>query len=167
MCAIPSVCEDMGLGGRASLQRQRDGGERGRLVMLEDEGERLDHLAVAALCLDEALAEGAEGGRQRTSASSQRAPSPHLDRPSPWLEASADWPACNVGDAASVANVFSKVHANRGDIETLIYNAGVGAFSDVGASTPEQFDTARRVNAPGCFFRAMRCRRLSLTTGRF
>ena len=47
--------QDMGLGRRAGLQRQFDGGEHGLFVMLEDQGEDLDHLAVAARRLEHAL----------------------------------------------------------------------------------------------------------------
>jgi len=44
--------QDMGLGRRAGLQRQFDGGEHGLFVVLEDQGEDLDHLAVAARRLE-------------------------------------------------------------------------------------------------------------------
>jgi hypothetical protein len=37
----------MRLGRRAGLQRQFDGGEHGLFVMLEDQGQNLDHLSVA------------------------------------------------------------------------------------------------------------------------
>ena len=54
----------MRLGRRAGLQRQFDGGEHGLLVMLEDEGQDLDHLAVAARRLEHALLQSPEGRRQ-------------------------------------------------------------------------------------------------------
>ena len=53
----------MGLGRHAGLQRQLDGGEHGLLVMLEDQGQDLDHLAVAARRLEQMLLQGPEGGR--------------------------------------------------------------------------------------------------------
>ena len=56
--------QDMGLGRRASLQRQFDGSEHGLLVMLEDESQNLDHLAVAARRLEHALLQSSEGGRE-------------------------------------------------------------------------------------------------------
>src|SRR5580704_10426197 len=56
--------QDVRLGRRASLQRQFNGGEHGLLVMLEDERQNLDHLAVAARRLEHALLQGSEGRRQ-------------------------------------------------------------------------------------------------------
>ena len=49
---------------RAGLQRQFDGGEHGLLVMLENQGEDLDHLAVAAWRLEHALPQSPEGERE-------------------------------------------------------------------------------------------------------
>ena len=54
----------MGLGRRASLQRQFDGGEHGLFIMLENQGQNLDHLAVAARRLEHALLQSPEGRRQ-------------------------------------------------------------------------------------------------------
>ena len=54
----------MGLRRRAGLQRQFDGGEHGLFVMLENQGQNLDHLAVAARRLEHALLQSPEGGRQ-------------------------------------------------------------------------------------------------------
>src|SRR5580692_7679482 len=54
----------MRLGWRASLQRQFDGSEHGLLVMLENESQNLDHLAVAARRLEHALLQGPEGERE-------------------------------------------------------------------------------------------------------
>src|ERR1700734_4486873 len=56
--------QDMGLGRRASLQRPFDGSAHGLLVMLEDESQNLDHLAVAARRLEHALLQGPEGRRE-------------------------------------------------------------------------------------------------------
>jgi len=47
--------QDMGLGRCASLQCEFDGSEHGLLVMLEDESQNLDYLAVAARRLEHAL----------------------------------------------------------------------------------------------------------------
>ena len=52
----------MGLGRDAGLQRQFDGGKHGLFVMLEDQGQDLDHLAVAARRLEHALLQSPEGG---------------------------------------------------------------------------------------------------------
>src|ERR1700727_572932 len=56
--------QNMGLGRRASLQSQFDGSEHGLLVMLEDESQNLDHLAVAAWRLEHALLQSPEGTRE-------------------------------------------------------------------------------------------------------
>jgi hypothetical protein len=45
----------MRLGRRASLQSQFDGSEHGLLVVLKNESQNLDHLAVAAWRLEHAL----------------------------------------------------------------------------------------------------------------
>src|ERR1700734_2362874 len=56
--------QNMRLRWRASLQRQFDGGEHGLLVMLKNESQNLDHLAVAARRLEHALLQSPEGRRQ-------------------------------------------------------------------------------------------------------
>src|SRR5271168_3374058 len=56
--------EDMGLGRYAGLQGQVDGGEHGLLVMLENQSQDLDHLAIAARPLEQLLLQRLEGGRQ-------------------------------------------------------------------------------------------------------
>src|ERR1700677_4514520 len=53
--------QTMSLCRRASLQCQFDGSEHGLFVMLEDESENLDHLAVTARRLEHTLLEGPEG----------------------------------------------------------------------------------------------------------
>ena len=53
--------QDMGLGRHAGLQRQFDGGEHGLLVVLQDQGQDLDHLAVAARRLEQMLLQRPEG----------------------------------------------------------------------------------------------------------
>ena len=47
--------QNMRLGRRASLQRQFDSGEHGLFVMLENQSQDLDHLAVAARRLEHTL----------------------------------------------------------------------------------------------------------------
>jgi hypothetical protein len=56
--------QNMRLRWRAGLQRQFDGSEHGLLVVLENQGEDLDHLAVAARRLEHALLQSSEGGRE-------------------------------------------------------------------------------------------------------
>src|ERR1700759_5187230 len=56
--------QNMRLRWRAGLQRPFDGGEHGLLVVLENQGEDLDHLAVAAWRLEHALLQSSEGERE-------------------------------------------------------------------------------------------------------
>src|ERR1700722_13675995 len=56
--------ENVGLGRRAGLQSQFDGSEHGLFVMLEDESQNLDHLAVASRRLEHALLQSPEGKRE-------------------------------------------------------------------------------------------------------
>src|SRR5271156_1204397 len=56
--------QNMRLGRRASLQRQFDGREHSLLVVLENQGQNLDHLAVAAWRLEHALLQSLEGRRK-------------------------------------------------------------------------------------------------------
>lgn len=57
--------------------------------------------------------------------------------------------ACDVGDQASVATAFTAIHHELGNVEVLLFNAGSGVFADVESITPEQFESAWRVNALG------------------
>src|SRR6202020_3584315 len=57
--------QSMRLHRRASLQCEFDDSEHGLLVMLEDESQNLDHLAVAARRLKRALLQSSEGGGER------------------------------------------------------------------------------------------------------
>jgi hypothetical protein len=67
--------QNMRLGRRASLQRQFDGGEHGLFVVLENQSQYLDHLAVAARRLEHALLQGSEGsGNSAKGAPLRRAP---------------------------------------------------------------------------------------------
>ena len=56
--------EDVRLGRHASLQRQFHGSQYSLLVMLKNESQNLDHLAVAARRLEHALLQSAESRRQ-------------------------------------------------------------------------------------------------------
>src|ERR1700733_490480 len=57
--------QNMRLRRHASLQCEFDGSEHELLVMLEDESQNLDHLAVAARRLKHALLKSSEGGGER------------------------------------------------------------------------------------------------------
>ena len=58
--------------------------------------------------------------------------------------------ACDVSDEASVKSCFAAISADLGEVDTLLYNAGSGAFADVETITADQFEQAWRVNALGC-----------------
>ncbi len=57
--------------------------------------------------------------------------------------------ACDVGAADSVAQTFAAIRADLGGVDVLLYNAGSGVFGDVESISPEQFESAWRVNAYG------------------
>ena len=58
---------------------------------------------------------------------------------------------CDVGSAESVAGTFSRIKAELGPVDALLYNAGSGVFADVESITAEQFEQSWRVNAYGAF----------------
>ena len=57
--------------------------------------------------------------------------------------------ACDVTDAAAVANTFERIRAELGDPSTLVYNAGSGVWGDVESIGLDSFEAAWRVNAYG------------------
>jgi len=57
--------------------------------------------------------------------------------------------ACDVSDAASVADTFARIRSELGDPATVVYNAGSGVWGDVESIDPESFEAAWRVNAFG------------------
>jgi len=57
--------------------------------------------------------------------------------------------ACDVTDAVSVGNAFSRIRAELGDVAVLVYNAGSGVWGSVEQITAEAFEAAWRVNALG------------------
>ncbi len=62
--------------------------------------------------------------------------------------------ACDVADAQAVERAFDAVAADLGAVDTLVYNAGSGVFATIEDITPEQFETAWRVNANGLLLAA-------------
>lgn len=56
---------------------------------------------------------------------------------------------CDVSDPASVDSAFSKLQAEMGDVDVLIYNAGSGSWETVDEITPAGFEQSWRVNALG------------------
>ena len=59
--------------------------------------------------------------------------------------------SCDVGDEASVKAAFAAIRTELGEVDTLLFNAGSGAFADVEHITAEQFEASWRVNALGAF----------------
>ncbi len=57
--------------------------------------------------------------------------------------------ACDVTDAAAVANTFERIRAELSDPSTLVYNAGSGVWGDVESISVDSFESAWRVNAYG------------------
>jgi NAD(P)-dependent dehydrogenase (short-subunit alcohol dehydrogenase family) len=56
---------------------------------------------------------------------------------------------CDVGDAASVKDVFARIRRDLGDADAILYNAGSGSWGSVEEITPAAFEAAWRVNALG------------------
>lgn len=59
--------------------------------------------------------------------------------------------SCDVTDEASVKACFAAIRSDLGEVSTLLFNAGSGAFADVEHITAEQFEASWRVNALGAF----------------
>ncbi|MGH7907670.1 MAG: SDR family NAD(P)-dependent oxidoreductase [Candidatus Binataceae bacterium] len=57
----------------------------------------------------------------------------------------------DVGDAGEVASAFQMIRSQAGPVRTLLYNAGSAAWGGANDITPEQFESAWRVNAMGAF----------------
>jgi NAD(P)-dependent dehydrogenase (short-subunit alcohol dehydrogenase family) len=57
--------------------------------------------------------------------------------------------ACDVSNAASVAESFARIRSDLGDPMTVIYNAGSGVWGDIESITLEEFEASWRVNAYG------------------
>lgn len=57
--------------------------------------------------------------------------------------------ACDVSDAASIAQAFAEIRAQLGPVTTLLYNAGSILFGTVDNVDPADFELAWRVSAKG------------------
>jgi NAD(P)-dependent dehydrogenase (short-subunit alcohol dehydrogenase family) len=62
------------------------------------------------------------------------------------LEAPAD-----AGNFSSVAGAFATIREKMGDPEVLLYNAGSGTWGTIVDITPQQYESAWRVNGLGAF----------------
>lgn len=59
--------------------------------------------------------------------------------------------ACDVGDAASVADAMAAIRRDFGEPDALLFNAGSGSWGSIEEIKPEQFESSWRVNALGAF----------------
>lgn len=64
--------------------------------------------------------------------------------------------ACDAMDPARIDAVFGEIEAELGPVETLIYNAGSGIWGTVEEVSPEDFETAWRINCLGLYHAARR-----------
>ncbi|HVA68956.1 MAG TPA: SDR family NAD(P)-dependent oxidoreductase [Candidatus Binataceae bacterium] len=72
----------------------------------------------------------------------------------------------DVGNRAEVEAAFKLVRERLGEIDVLIYNAGVGPFGSLSDITPDQFEASWRVNAFGAFMCAKACAPAMIAQGR-
>jgi NAD(P)-dependent dehydrogenase (short-subunit alcohol dehydrogenase family) len=63
---------------------------------------------------------------------------------------------CDATDARSVEQVIDRIERELGPVNTLIYNAGAGDWSNVEETDPRDFEAAWRINALGCLLCAQR-----------
>lgn len=57
--------------------------------------------------------------------------------------------ACDATDATSVERTFGAIRTELGDVDVLVYNAGVGVWANVEDITAEAFETSWRTNVLG------------------
>ena len=62
--------------------------------------------------------------------------------------------ACDVADEAQLAEIFARIGADLGAVDTLIYNAGSGVWGAIDEVTPADFEAAWRTNTFGLFLTA-------------
>ena len=58
---------------------------------------------------------------------------------------------CDVTDSDAIHHAFAGIREQLGEVDVLVYNAGVGVWTDFEQTTPEQFETSWRTNAFGAF----------------
>jgi NAD(P)-dependent dehydrogenase (short-subunit alcohol dehydrogenase family) len=59
--------------------------------------------------------------------------------------------ACDVANAASVAEAFAAVRKDLGDVDVLVYNAGAGVWGNIEEVSAADFEASWRVNTMGAF----------------
>ncbi len=60
----------------------------------------------------------------------------------------------DVRDPNAPKRVFAEIRRQLGPVDTLVYNAGAGAFANIDDATPEEFQSAWEVNSRGLFLAA-------------
>lgn len=73
---------------------------------------------------------------------------------------------CDVTDPAHIEGAFGAATEELGPIDTLIYNAGSGVFGSFLENSPEDFETAWRINAMGLFIAARKVAPNMIDAGR-
>jgi len=63
---------------------------------------------------------------------------------------------CDAADGAAVEGTFSRIVEEIGDVDTLVYNAGKGAWGAIDEIDEHDFEDAWRTGALGLFFTARR-----------
>jgi NAD(P)-dependent dehydrogenase (short-subunit alcohol dehydrogenase family) len=56
---------------------------------------------------------------------------------------------CDVADATSIAQAFTAIRAEMGEVDTLIFNPGAGVWKSVEEISADEFEQSWRVNALG------------------
>jgi NAD(P)-dependent dehydrogenase (short-subunit alcohol dehydrogenase family) len=77
------------------------------------------------------------------------------------LELTAD-----IGEEAQVVAAFSRIRAELGEPEILLYNAGSGTWGNIREITPEQYEATWRVSAFGAFLCAREVAPAMIARGR-
>lgn len=72
----------------------------------------------------------------------------------------------DAGSREQIGAAFKSVRERLGEIDVLLYNAGVGPFGNVTEVSPEQFENCLRINAMGAFLCAKECAPAMIARGR-
>ena len=73
---------------------------------------------------------------------------------------------CDVTDPAHIEGAFGAAAEELGPIDTVIYNAGSGVFGNFLENSPEDFESAWRINAMGLFIAARKVAPPMIDAGR-
>jgi NAD(P)-dependent dehydrogenase (short-subunit alcohol dehydrogenase family) len=74
--------------------------------------------------------------------------------------------ATDVGDAAVVKDVFTRIRSDLGPVDVLVHNAGSGVFGSFLDTRPDAFEQAWRTNALGLLLCGQEAARDMLDSGR-